>query len=108
MHPNIIEAAGKRWLAGMRWHYDAKRLTMRDIRAEGKALNLPAYAGEADGGGRSADWYAVRASPKSTQSGYCRMVLGEDPRPRRLYSLAAAIADVQMQPWLGKYQLSPD
>jgi hypothetical protein len=95
--PQIIEAGGRRWVAGLVWHgYSTKP----------KPKELQKTAAE-----EKADWVAVRpplVGTTATQAGFCVPVPGEPARPRGLYSLAAAIADKKAQPWLGVYEIADD
>lgn len=90
----IIEVGGRRWLAGMAWHGYAEKPSPTELRATGVE--------------ESADWVTVRVSTKGVQAGFCAPIEGEGARPRGLYSLGAAIADIEAQPWLGLYQLDTD
>lgn len=88
----IIEAANRQWIAGLVWRSFADRPKLAELREDAKDLG--------------ADLVAVRGTSQVIQAGFCPAV--ENSTPKRVFSLAAAIAQSQEQPWLGIYQLSDD
>lgn len=89
----IIEIAGKKFVAGLQWrtYEDAPEKTV--IMEEANVIG--------------ADWYCERIrQPELIQCGYSEAVDGSSSK--KLFSLAASIADVERNPWLGIYQLSED
>lgn len=53
-----------------------------------------------------APWYGLRSGEGAIQAGFCPDVAGE--RVRGSFPMAAAIADVKPQPWLGVFRLADD
>lgn len=88
----IIKATGREWVAGLTWRSFADRPTLAERRQDAKELG--------------AEWVALRNTAQVIQAGFCGVV--DERKPRRLYSLAAAIAESQRQPWLGTYKLADD
>ncbi|MDD2859893.1 MAG: type 4b pilus protein PilO2 [Acidiphilium sp.] len=88
----IINVGDRQWIAGLVWRSFADRPKLAELREDAKDLG--------------AHWVAVRGTSQVIQAGFCPAV--ESDRPKRIFSLAAAIAQSQEQPWLGIYQLSDD
>ncbi len=88
----VIEAGERRWIAGLVWRSFPDRPKLGDLRGDAKDLG--------------AEWVAVRGTSQVIQAGFCPGI--ENEKPKRIYSLAAAIAESQEQPWLGIYQISDD
>lgn len=88
----IVNAANREWIAGLAWRSFRDAPTLAERRDDAKELN--------------ADWVAVRNTPEVIQAGFCKKISGR--KPRRLFSIAAAVAESQRQPWLGTFKLSDD
>lgn len=85
----IIKAAGQSWVVGLSWRSFSERPSLRERREDARSLG--------------ADWVALRETNDIAQAGFCAAVSGR--KPRRLYALAAAIAEEYKQPWLGVFKL---
>jgi hypothetical protein len=95
--PKIILIGKRRYLAGMQWHTFVEKPTKASLRKDVEDENSGLMPGT--------DWIAIRpASDDLVQSGFCRRPEGLKI-PGRLYSLAAAIAAVRKQPWLGVFKI---
>lgn len=88
--PEIISAAGREWVAGFTWRAFAQYPTAQERREDAQLLG--------------ADWVAFRTTPDVTQAGFCSQI--DQRTPKRLYSLAAAVATEYPQPWQGIFQIS--
>lgn len=88
----VIKVGNREWIAGLAWRSFADKPSLAERRDDAKELG--------------ADWVALRNTSQVIQAGFCKAV--ERRNPRRLYSLAAAIAESQRQPWLGTFRLSDD
>lgn len=89
----IAEIGGKKWVLGMHWQsYD-------DAPARSQLLE--------DSDELDAPWYSLRKTESVIQVGYCPPI-AEIKRPRKLASLAAMLADVRPQPWLGVFEIAPE
>lgn len=86
----IIHEAGRDWVAGLTWRSFSEHPSLRERREDAHLLG--------------ADWVALRETLEVTQAGFCKAI--KSRRPRKLYSLAAAIAEEYQQPWLGVFKLS--
>lgn len=88
----IIKAAGQDWVVGLSWRSFSERPGLRERREDARSLR--------------ADWVAVRETHDIAQAGFCAEVPGR--KPRRLYALAAVIAEEYKQPWMGMFKLQDD
>lgn len=86
----VLEIAGRRWIAGLRWRDCPPRPKLAALREIGDGLGM--------------SWVAPRTQASISQAGFCEPVRGE--RVRGLYSLTAAIAAAFPQPWIGVYQIA--
>lgn len=86
----IINAVGRGWVAGLIWRSFASYPTLGERREDAQALG--------------AEWVVLRESFDIIQAGFCPGITSS--RPKRLYSLAAAIAEEYQQPWCGVFKLS--
>lgn len=88
--PEIINAAGREWVAGFVWRSFDRHPTAQERREDAYSLG--------------ADWITFRKIPDLTQAGFCPQV---DQHPtKRLYSLAAAVAMEYPQPWQGIFKIN--
>ena len=87
----VITVGKRRWVAGMLWRSFEEKPLRTELRQEGADLQT--------------DWAALRVGEDAIQAGFCAAV-DESKRPKRLFSLAAAVADSQRQPWLGIYKIA--
>lgn len=93
MTASVVEIDRRKWLVGLQWRSYEMPPSSRDIRDEGASLD--------------ADWHVARRGGEAIQTGFAARPL--DVRsPRGLRSMAAAVASLQPQPWLGIYQLAAD
>ena len=88
----IIKAVGRDWIAGLTWRSFAEQPNLRERREDARSLG--------------ADWVVLLETPDINQAGFCPGIANRNPR--RLYSLAAAIAEEYQQPWRGVFQLSDE
>lgn len=86
----IISAVGREWVAGLVWRSFAETPSLRERREDARALG--------------ADWVALRSMLEVSQAGFCPAI--GKRKPRRLYALAASIAEEYKQPWRGIFKLS--
>lgn len=86
----IVNINGRQWLAGMSWCSFEDSPSKDELREDARRL--------------SSDWYAVRTAESVIQAGFCEPIEGMK-RPRKLYSLAAFLADSREQPWLGIFKI---
>lgn len=86
----IINAVGREWVAGLVWRSFAEHPSLRERREDAQSLG--------------ADWVVMRDTLEVSQAGFCPAI--GKRKPRRLYSLAASIAEEHKQPWLGMFKLS--
>lgn len=86
----IVNAVGRGWVAGLIWRSFANYPTLSERREDAQALG--------------AEWVVLRESFDIIQAGFCPAVL--PGKPKKLYSLAAAIAEEYQQPWCGVFKLS--
>jgi len=89
----IRSIQGQDWVLGMEWLTYDDPVTHDDLRSESQDLDSP--------------WYALRANESVFQCGFCPPV-ADITRPKKLASLAAMLADVRQQPWLGIFELGED
>ena len=87
----VITVGKRRWVAGMLWRSFEEKPSRAELRQEGDDLRT--------------DWATLRVGDDAIQAGFCAAV-DESKRPNRLFSLAAAVADSQRQPWLGIYKIA--
>jgi hypothetical protein len=91
-----VIAIGKRqWVAGMLWRSFEEKPSRAELRQEGEDLR--------------ADWAALRVGEDAIQAGFCAAVAdlkAKRSNPKKLLSLAAAVADARQQPWLGIYKVA--
>lgn len=93
---NVIRAANREWAVGLTWTAFDHKPKRPALREEAKQLDP------------EATWGTLLARPDGrVQAGICRPVAGRKT-PGRLYAMAAAIADMKEQPWLGVFKLSAD
>lgn len=85
----IIKADGQDWVVGLSWRSFSGRPNLRERREDARSLR--------------ADWVALRETHDVAQAGFCAEIPGR--KPRRLYSLAAAIAEEYKQPWMGVFRI---
>lgn len=88
--PNIIRIGKRDWLMGMSWTSFEAKPTKADLKSDAARL--------------SASWASVRISESAIQGGFCSPVPGVK-QPKKLYSLAAFLADSREQPWLGIFKV---
>lgn len=88
--PEIIDAVGRSWIAGLTWRSFASYPTLSERREDAQAL--------------SAEWVVLRQSFDVIQAGFCPAL--KNKNPRKLYSLAAAVAEEYQQPWCGIFKLN--
>jgi hypothetical protein len=81
---------GRDWVLGMQWLTYDEVVSRPDLRADSDDMD--------------ASWFAERAHESVIQCGFCKPV-GDIERPKKLSSLAAMLADVRKQPWLGVFDL---
>lgn len=86
----IIEVAGRRWIAGLRWRDCPPRPKMAVLREIGDELDM--------------SWAAPRTMGSVSQAGFCRPIPGV--KLTGLCSMAAAIAKAYPQPWLGVFKIA--
>lgn len=86
----IVNAVGRGWIAGLTWRSFASYPTLGERREDAQALG--------------AEWVVLRESFDIIQAGFCPSITKS--RPKRLYSLAAAVAEEYQQPWCGVFKLS--
>lgn len=87
----IITIDGRQWVAGMSWCSFEDPPSMDELRDDAERLH--------------SDWYAVRVGESVVQAGFCPPIDGIS-RPRKIYSLAAMLADSREQPWLGIFRIA--
>ncbi|MGK9453014.1 type 4b pilus protein PilO2 [Acidithiobacillus caldus] len=104
--PVLLKTPGDKrvFAAGLYWRHEDRKPSRKDLLA----------------GSRGTDFWVVqrRTKSRSLQSGFTRPLLGSDfllgapkrlaqdkPYKGRVYSLAAAVADVIQEPWLGIFDL---
>ena len=90
----VITIGKRRWVAGMLWRSFEEKPSRTELRQEGEDLQT--------------DWAALRVGEDAIQAGFCAAVMdakGRRSKPKKLFSLAAAVADSQRQPWLGIYKI---
>ncbi len=92
----ILDIPGdkRRFVAGMYWRHEDRKPVRRSL------LD----------GARKKDWWVVvrRTQNRTYQSGFCPPILGDKGKPglpRNTVSLAASIAEVLQEPWLGLFDL---
>ena len=85
----IIQAVGQDWVVGLSWRSFSERPSLRERREDARSLR--------------ADWVALRETHDVAQAGFCAEVPGR--KPKRLYALAAVIAEEYKQPWMGVFKL---
>jgi len=88
----IITLNGRQWVAGMSWASFEDLPDKEELQEDANRLH--------------ADWYALREGEHAIQAGFCEQ-LERIKHPRKLYSLAAMLADSREQPWLGIFKISP-
>lgn len=88
----ILKVNGQDWVVGLVWRSFAERPSPHEYKDDAQVLG--------------ADWVVIRETINVTQTGFCPAV--RRYRPRRLYSLAAAIADGYKQPWRGIFKLNDE
>jgi hypothetical protein len=89
----ICSIQGKDWVLGMEWLTYDDPVSREDLRAESHEMESP--------------WYALRENESVFQCGFCPAI-DDIERPKNLASLAAMLADVRQQPWLGVFELDDD
>lgn len=89
----IAEIGGKKWALGMHWRSYGVVPGRSDLLDDAAELDAP--------------WYVLRNSEAVIQAGYCAPV-ADIKRPRKLASLAATLAEVREQPWLGRFEIAPE
>jgi len=101
--PVLIQIPGDKrtFAAGLYWRHEDRKPSRKDLLA----------------GARGSDFWVAqrRTKNRSLQSGFCRPLLQKDllgnsapsdkPYKGRVYSLAAAVADVLQEPWLGIFDI---
>jgi len=101
--PVLIRIPGDKrtFAAGLYWRHEDRKPSRKDLLA----------------GARGSDFWVAqrRTKNRSLQSGFCRPLLQKDllgnsapsdkPYKGRVYSLAAAVADVLQEPWLGIFDI---
>lgn len=93
MKARILEIADKKWVAGLQWRSYEDTPSKSELIEEANVIG--------------ADWCCERIrQPELVQCGYCEAVDGISPK--KIYSLAASIADVERNPWLGIYKIDED
>lgn len=86
----VITVGKRRWVAGMLWRSFEEKPSRSELRQEGADLQ--------------SEWATLRVGEDAIQAGFCAPVDGLK-RPKKLFSIAAAVADSQKQPWLGIYKI---
>jgi len=81
------------WVIGMEWLTYDNPVGNDFLRAESLDMESP--------------WYALRTNESVYQCGFCDAI-DDIVRPKKLASLAAMLADVRPQPWLGIFELADD
>lgn len=89
----IITIGKRQWLIGMAWH------SYEDVPDKGLLAE--------DAQRLQADWVCVRIGASAIQAGFCQPI-PDVKTPRRVYSLAAMLADSREQPWLGVFKIAED
>ena len=93
MTASVVEVDRRNWLVGLQWRSYETPPSARDIRDEGASLD--------------ADWQVARRGGEAIQTGFAARP-GDVRSPRGLRSLAAAVASLQPQPWLGIFQIAAE
>lgn len=88
--PEIVSAVGRSWIAGLTWRSFANYPTLSERREDAQAL--------------ASEWMVFRHSFDIIQAGFCPAL--KDKSPKKLYSLAAAVAEEYPQPWCGIFKLN--
>lgn len=86
----IVDVAGRNWIAGLVWRSFASYPTLSERREDAQALD--------------AEWIILRQSSEIIQAGFCSSI--KNRNPKKLYSLAAAVAEEYQQPWCGVFKLN--
>jgi hypothetical protein len=98
MTSRVVSLAGKKWLLGLEWN------THQDLPTKDELIE------EAETGNHKVpnrNWYAIRQGEHALQSGFCTPLEGVQST-RKLYSLAAMLADAKKEPWLGIFIITPE
>jgi hypothetical protein len=88
---HIINVNGRNWVAGMSWASFDEEPDKDELSKDASRLK--------------SDWYTVRIGQSAIQAGFCPAIDGVK-KPRKLYSLAAMLADSAEQPWMGIFNIS--
>lgn len=94
---HMIKIGGKQWLVGMYWHSFEYRPSKEEIKENIDIIS--------DSRGEAMSSVAVRIEAEAIQIGFAPQM---EKVKGGVYSLAAAIAGLRGQPWLGMYQLDED
>lgn len=86
----IIKIDGQEWIIGLVWRSFAEHPTPHEYREDAQTLG--------------ADWIVLRETLGVTQTGFCPAVAGY--KPKRIYSLAVAMAEEYKQPWRGIFKIN--
>ncbi len=87
----IIKIGKKSFITGMRWFNYVEKPSKNDILEDAERAE--------------ANWYAVRDGA-AIQCGFCASVSAKIPS--KLESLAARVAEAQIQPWMGIFEISAE
>lgn len=93
----MIQINGKQWLAGMYWQNFEHKPSKSEITESADVLS--------EAWGEAVNSMVVRVDDESIQVG---LAADYGQVKGKVYSLAAAIADMRGQPWLGTYQIDED
>jgi len=93
----VISVSDRKWLLGMEW-------STLEFAPDKDELLEEASSGNPSIPNRN--WVAVRNGTSAIQAGYCQPVAGYKS-PKKIYSLAAMLADSKEQPWLGIFRITP-
>jgi hypothetical protein len=86
----IVSLNGRQWVAGLSWASFEDFPDKDELQKDADRLK--------------AQWYALREGEHAIQAGFCEAI-ERIKHPRKLYSLAAMLADSREQPWLGIFKI---
>lgn len=91
MTSRIVQIGKHQWLAGMSWRSFEDSPSKELLNQDKEKLGV--------------SWVCVRLGESAIQAGYCAAI-DEIKRPKKLFSLAAMLADSREQPWLGIFKIA--